>query len=352
MRPFALILALAAFPADVLAEAPASGPSQPQPSTLEARIPQTLLNERDSFFTLVVENDFFGSGTDQNFTNGLRLTYFDVGTPPPLPARWFEALFPYFDINRTTSTYYSAGQNLYTPENIDLVTPDPTDRPYAAFLYGSAGLVTIEDNHLDNVELTLGVIGPLALGEEVQANFHEWIDSKDPRGWDSQLDNEPGLMVSWQRTWPEAYATRLAGGHYLRVMPHLGLTLGNIHTHANTGLTVQLMPWRDRWQSQPLRVRPAVAGSGFFSTFEHDWSWMVFAGADGRAVGRNIFLDGNTFEDSPSVDKRPLVADLSAGLALTYGRTRLSYTLNWRSEEFENQDTPHIFGALSLGYRF
>jgi hypothetical protein len=79
------------------------------------------------------------------------------------------------------------------------------------------------------------------------------------------------------------------------------------------------------------------------------FSWSVFAGLEGRAVGRNIFLDGNTFRDSPSVDKKYFVGDANIGVALTYGRTQLTYTLNWRSEEFQGQDKPDIFGAIGLG---
>ncbi len=327
--------------------------SDHQRQPLAARIPDAMLTaDDDRFLTLTVENDYFGSGTDQNYTNGVRLTYFDLGDNAPAPARWLASLVPTFELNHTTSVYYSIGQNLFTPENITRSIPDPDDRPYAGFLYGSAGFTSVTNNHVDELEMTLGVVGPVAFGEEVQANFHELINSNDPRGWDHQLENEPGLMLSWQRRWPEAYAAPLGEDWYFRAMPHIGGTLGNIYTYANTGLTLQLMPKRDRWQSQPLRVRPAIPGSGFFSTPERNWSWMLFAGVDGRATGRNIFLDGNTFENSPSVDKKYFVADASAGLALTYGSTRITYTINWRSKEFDNQDGSHVFGAISLGYRF
>ncbi|WP_460994321.1 lipid A-modifier LpxR family protein, partial [Staphylococcus aureus] len=73
--------------------------------------------------------------------------------------------------------------------------------------------------------------------------------------------------------------------------------------------------------------RLAMPGTGFFEIPEKKWGWYLFAGVDARAVARNIFLDGNTFKDSPSVDKFPLVADANAGLALTYDQLRISYTL-------------------------
>jgi len=37
----------------------------------------------------------------------------------------------------------------------------------------------------------------------------------------------------------------------------------------------------------------------------------LFAFVDGRAVGRDIFLDGNTFTDSHSVTRKTFVGDLS-----------------------------------------
>src|SRR3546814_3846176 len=43
-----------------------------------------------------------------------------------------------------------------------------------------------------------------------------------------------------------------------------------------------------------------------------DWFGLYhFVSAEGRLMVRNIFLDGNTFEDSHSVDKYPRVFDRS-----------------------------------------
>tara|TARA_B100001971_G_C18147249_1_gene513775 strand:+ start:316 stop:609 length:294 start_codon:yes stop_codon:yes gene_type:complete len=73
--------------------------------------------------------------------------------------------------------------------------------------------------------------------------------------------------------------------------------------------------------------------------------WSLFTGVEGRAMRCNIFLDGNTFESSPSVD---FIADANAELSFTYGKTQLSYTFNWRSKEFDRQEEPSLFGAASL----
>lgn len=319
--------------------------------TLEQNFSARLKEKpRERFLTLTVENDSLGAGTDRNYTSGVRLSWFDTAAIAPPLARKLDPYLP-MAVNDTTSVHYSLGQNLYAPHDLLRRPPDPADRPYAAFLYGSMGLTSLTDNRMDNVELTLGVIGPLAAGKGTQKFVHSITGSNNPQGWDSQLENEPGLMVSWQRLWPEAYSAAIGDLHF-RTSPYAGATLGNVYTYANTGVMFQLVPKEFRWQGMPLRVRPAMPGSGYFSVPEGEFSWSVFAGAEGRAVARNIFLDGNTFRDSPSVDKKIAVADLNVGVAFTYGRAQLSYTLNWRSKEFHGQDGSDLFGAVGLGYRF
>jgi lipid A 3-O-deacylase len=312
---------------------------------------QAETKPKERFLTLTVENDSLGAGTDRDYTSGVRLSWFDTSAIPPAAARSINPFLPLLSINDTTSVYYSLGQNLYAPRNLHLATPDPTDRPYAGFLYGSMGLVSITDNRLDYVEFTAGVVGPWALGEPTQKFVHSITGSDNPQGWDHQLENELGLMVSWQRLWPKAYTSELGNLHF-RTSPYGGATLGNVYTYASTGVLFQLMPQEYKWQDLPLRIRPAMPGSGYFSVPEGEFAWSVFAGLEGRAMGRNIFLDGNTFQDSPSVDKRFFVGDINLGVAFTYGRTQLSYTVNWRSEEFSGQEKPDIFGAVGLGYRF
>lgn len=319
--------------------------------TFEDRIPEEVKGTPAGFFTFTTENDYFGGDTDENYTNGVRLTYYDYGAEPPWFADLLDRWVPTFRVNETTSTYYSIGQNLYTPKNITASVPDPTDRPYAAFLYTSAGMTSISGNHVDDLEATLGIVGPWALGRQTQQFVHDNFGFDHPAGWEYQLKNEPGLMLSWQRQWPEAFYMDI-DALIFRTSPHIGLTLGNIYTYAATGVSFQITPKQYQWQSKPLRVRPAIPGNGYFAVPENKFAWSLFAGAEGRAMGRNIFLDGNTFRDSPSVDKKYGVVDLNAGVSVTYGRTQISYTLNWRSKEFDGQQDSSVFGAISVGYRF
>lgn len=324
-----------------------------KPPLVDTFSQETADSTHKRFVTLVFENDSIGRGSDQNYTNGVRLTYFNMDAAFPDIAHKIADSVPTFDINRTSSIYYSLGQNLYTPDNIESRVLATDDRPWAAFLYGSIGMATLTDNHIDELEATLGIIGPYALGEQVQKAVHKHItDSPLPKGWHNQLENEPGLMLSWQRRWPQFFSYEKAGLIF-SAQPSVGINLGNVYTYAASGFSLRLSPERSRWSDTPLRVRPALPGTGYFETHDDDpFDWYLFAGIEGRAMARNIFLDGNTFENSHSVDKFPLVGDANAGIAFTFGRTRLSYTLVYRSKEFEGQDRGDLFGALSLSYKF
>lgn len=309
-----------------------------------------------NFISLSVENDVLGGGTDQYYTSGVRLTYFNVNTPvPPVVDEMADAI-PSFDLNETTSTFFTLGQNIYTPENIEVSANQEDDRPWAAFLYGSVGLATLEDNHIDELEVTLGVVGPEALGEQSQKFIHEHItDSPTPRGWTNQLDFEPGLIVSAQRRWPRFYRhdfDTALGDYRFQIEPNVNVSLGNIYTYAGGGFAFSFGPDVEIIQDKPPRVRPAMPGSGYFETPEEGWGWLIFAGLDGRAVARDIFLDGNTFKESHSVDKKYFVGDASAGIAFTYDQYRLSYSINARSKEFDGQEDPSVFGSLTLSTRF
>jgi hypothetical protein len=343
--PILLLAAVLAFPNVAGAEN--------KPTTVEASIPQDVLNApQKKIITVVMENDSLGGGTDRNYTSGIRINYMDVGAKFPDIAHKIDRLVPTFRINKTSSIYYSLGHNIYTPRDITQKTANPLDRPWAGLLYGSMGMVTMTDNHTDEVEATVGVVGPLAMGGWAQKFAHKHLtDSPKPQGWSHQLKNEPVGMLAWQRGWPMAVSGHIAK-NFWSLKPYFGVAAGNLYTYGDVGFNIRLSPADSKWQDTPIRVRPSMPGTGIYEIPKNKWSWELFSGLEGRAVVRNIFLDGNTFAKSYSVEKKPFVADATAGVAMTYNKARISYTLVYRTKEFVLQDSPEIFGAVSLGIRF
>ena len=299
--------------------------------------------------SLNFENDLF-YGNDRNYTNGVRAAWLSGPDDTPDWAVRTAAWFPLFPERCCVRTEYAVGQNMYTPADISLSNPPPDDRPYAGWLYASIGVIAETDDRLDQLGLSIGVVGPASFAEQTQKFVHRHVGSPRPQGWDTQLDNEPGIVLTYQRSWREFVSRTLITGLPYDITPHVGGAFGNVFTYLDAGLMLRV------GQNLPLdygppRIQPSLPGSGFFLAGDR-FGWYLFAGVEGRAVAHNIFLDGNTFSDSRSVDKKPLVGDLQFGLALTWQDVRLSYTHVLRTAEFETQRGGDDFGALSLSVRF
>ncbi len=300
-----------------------------------------------SAVSIVVENDLF-SNTDRHYTNGIRFSG-EVGLDE-VPAWLLDAAdaFPLFPDGGKKRARLSVGQNMYAPPDLTQENPPLDERPYAGWLYGSIGLVAETGQQLDQLELSLGVVGPASFAAETQKLVHEITGSDNPRGWDTQLKNEPGVLLTYQRSW-RGYGDPKPGLG-ADFTPHLGGALGNVFTYANAGATLRFGEHLPNDYGPP-RIQPSLPGSAFFDP-PNGFSWYIFVGIEARAVARNIFLEGNTFKDSRSVEKEPLVGDLQAGIALTLWRTRVSYTHVLRTREFEGQDETDSFGAFSISFRF
>lgn len=304
--------------------------------------------EQTGTLSFILENDIF-AGKDQHYTNGARVIWVPgKDAPTPQWAVKVARYVPWFPDEGEIRHGYAFGQSMFGPEDITLVDPPLDERPYAGWLYGTVGLGVESGRQLDLVSLTLGVVGPASLAEQTQKFVHKVVDSNKPQGWDTQLDNEPGVILTYQRNW-RGYATST---HATRMdfTPHLGFALGNVFTYANAGLTMRVGKNLPNDYGPP-RIQPGLPGSGDFSPASN-FGWYFFAGVEGRVVARNIFLDGNTFSDSRSVDKKPLVGDLQVGFVLDWSDVRLSYTHVVRSREYETQDSHDQFGALSVSFKF
>lgn len=304
-------------------------------------------------FSLMLENDVFGSGTDRHFTHGTKLSYTTREHLPDEddPIGMVAGLIPFWPAGARARATYALGQNIYTPDDIADPNPRPDDRPYAGWLYVSGGLIAVapDASRSDAVVLELGVVGPASLAEDTQTTWHDWFDFQDPNGWDHQLENEPGFALLYEHT-RAVWRDEIIGGLSADLVPNAGFALGNVATYLSAGATVRIGGDLTA-DLGPPRIRPSLPGSSFIQG-DQGFNWYTFASVGGRLVGRNIFLDGNTFTDSQSVDKKLLVGDIQAGLAMMWTDWRLTYTYVLRSKEFDTQDRIDKFGALSLSYRF
>ena len=333
-----------------------NGPQSPQ------RTPADTLEDeviKGGTFSIQIENDKMNN-TDRHYSNGFRIGWVsdrdDKG--PDWLREGLDLLYPFAQL-KGSRIGFTLGHTIFTPNDTQTRTLIRDDRPYAGWLFAGASLhgealdkppILLNDpvDIIDTVELTLGIVGPHAYGEEVQNNFHDLIGVDRAYGWDNQLKDEATINLMFERRWRPTPLT--LWGIEADAVPSIGGSLGNVFIFGAAGTMLRIGQRLDV-DYGPAHIQPSLSGPEMMSRHE-GLSWYLFAGTQGRAVGRNIFLDGNTFRDSHSVDSKPFVADFQAGIAFAYGSARLSLAQIWRTKEFDGQDGHDEFGAVNLSWHF
>lgn len=307
-------------------------------------------------WTFQVENDAVSTlkGTsDQYYTSGLRLGYTSGTTHVPDFLAGIGRTVWGDGVQRVS---FDLSQSLFTPRDTQQRQPVLGDRPYAGWLHADLGLIHDTDDARSVLGLSLGVVGPSALGKVVQNGFHNIIGDTPNLGWRNQIKDEPAVELTVERTYRiPLYHFDVAGLNGLEtdLLPAATVGVGTVRDYVQGGISFRLGQGLASDFGAP-RIRPGLTGTDAY-TPNRPFAWYVFAGADGQAIARDVFLDGSTFRDSqgPHVTKRPLVAEFQGGLAVMAYGVRLTYTQTWQTEEFRRQKSGLFnFGSLALSAKF
>lgn len=309
--------------------------------------------------TVYFENDLFDN-TDRYYTNGVRISWLsqDLETLQDWPQlQRLKKRIPGLNRNGYTNNIgLSIGQNIYTPENTHAHTLQKNDRPYAGWLYGSISLHHKNQVLLHKFELTLGIIGPAALGKQAQNGVHTLRNLALANGWENQLKTEPGMIAAYdiyrRYAWHFAAHSGIGGD----LIPNTGISLGNVLTEVRVGAA-----WRIGWNTPANFYGNSINALGYVQPPPDDllqpqkrFSCCFFTSVTGHAVARNIFLDGNSFRTSHRVDKIPLVGSGEIGVGIRWKRLRLTYSQIWQTRQFHHQNGDQRYGSIALtwGGRF
>ena len=301
-----------------------------------------------------IDNDLFGK-QDQGYSNGVQLTLVspnltDYTNDPCLPrlARWFnrylDRLTPEgFEQQNMVATF---GHAIFTPTDFTRSDVIVDDRPYAAALLFGLGYNARNGDRLRTTQVQFGIVGPSALGEQVQNEVHHILGDEPFQGWDNQLRDEPVIRLVHERMRRFSPDNGTWGWD---AITHYGGSLGNLATYANAGAEFRFgrnLP--DDFGSTPLRPAGENTAPTRSRPIGAPFGIHLFLTFDARWVLRDITLDGNTFKDSHSADKKALVGDAGIGLALTKGRWKFALARYYRSREFEGQVEAPVFGSFTI----
>lgn len=296
------------------------------------------------------ENDIF-SNTDSDYSDGSRLSV--LLHRPDAENEWLNIPF-IEELDRTHFISFSLTQQMFTPSDLNESELIEDDRPYAGWLYVEMGLHASSARHLDSLSLQLGIVGPASGMEHLQHYIHEKLGSEIAQGWDNQLSNEVGLQLNYQHKW--RYVPEPIRGVESSIIPYVGGEFGNIAINANAGVQLRF-GWNipeDFGSSSideggengiPIRTKCLVETS-------KPWSLNFQVATGGMLVARDIFLDGNTFTQSHSVEKEYARIYGSFGISGRYKNFSLDYFQTYHSRQFENGKSVHSIGSVIISYLF
>lgn len=310
--------------------------------------------KQGSAFAFYIENDSSnvgGPGSDQGYTNGVKFSYIYAEDHVPKwsknslqDLRWLD-----HDLDKSKVNFeISLGQQIYTPNNIASPNLIPDDRPYAGWLYVGLATNLKEEFASHFFELDIGLVGPSALGKQIQNGYHKIVEKAPAQGWSHGLNDEPTLQLFYQKRFK--YLNR----QNFDLIPFYGAALGNVQIAVHVGGLARLgvnLP-NDFGPSRPS----ASDGDSFVPTTpsqsDHQLGYYIFGSVRGNAIARNMFLDGNTFQSSHHVTKYPFNFDTEFGLGMQLFPVAVVWRYVVRSPEFKERSIFNGFGCLNITYFF
>lgn len=308
------------------------------------------------FSALLWDNDLFSPrNTDAYYTNGFLYHHMSDPVEPEKGRHWSscpglstladvagDALIR-TDANSQYRHSWGFGQIIQTPVDLSLNPPDPTDQPYAGLLYGGCGFHVLEDGHAESMSLLFGVVGPMSLAESTQDIAHKVTGSEYPQGWEHQLNNEPVLNLMYDRQRVMAHLS--ADGHGITIFDNLGFSFGNLLINGTAGINALFA----RNPRAAFSMRPDFAGRYPWLSQSQPLGFYAVTSLQAMVVGRNLFLDGNSFRDSPSVDKEYVVGSGQVMMGYGFSCLALQLGLNFSTRTFKTQqESWPRYGTLGL----
>ncbi len=285
------------------------------------------------------DNDsFLGQGSDRYYTNGLYIFYRQA-----------------LDVKNSTKLANKVlgleiGQKMYNPISGYVPNAGFVDRPFAAYLYAGANLNLLYKNE-SNVKLSAqtGMIGPAALGKQVQNIIHDTFGFYNLNGWQYQIRNNFQLNLSAE------YNRLMARASWIDLSASAYANIGTGFNGAGIGPLVRIGDFNQLFNSvstQSISTRNS-------STPLHSRELFLYYKPQFNYVAYDATVEGGLFQDSqpagPEIRSTPNRAVLSQQVGAAYGCKRwvidLAAIFHTRDVKTQTFNT-HQWGSATILYRF
>jgi lipid A 3-O-deacylase len=251
---------------------------------------------------------------------------------------------------------FEIGQKIYNPQSGSIFYRDAdqpllVDRPFAAYLYVGATLNFLyKDESNLKVGAQLGIVGPGALGKDVQDFVHDNFGFYHPSGWEFQIRNEAQLNLSAE------YNKLIARGGWIDISLASYLNLGNGFSGAGVGPLVRLGSFNQLFNS--VSTQSTVIKNQTVTPL-HPHEIFFYYKPLFNYVAYDATIQGGLFDkhnDPNSLEitrnKEPFIFSQQFGVAFTTGRFVADVAAIFHTEEVKEMVRSEQWGSVTLLYRF
>lgn len=285
----------------------------------------------NSYFRFHYDNDFF-TKTDEYYTQGITLDYVhpSIKKLPLTKLLWK----PY-----TTAPQYGVTLNLfgYTPTSIASDSILYGDRPFNASISLKTFLIQADEVHHQQIStaFSIGIMGPYALGYQIQDNIHRWLKNPLPHGWQYQIQND--IILNYQINYEKQLYH--AGNNFL-LNTAAEARVGTLNDRVSGGFN--FMAGRFNKRFKPVGYNKRKTEYYFYGQ-----SRINFIGYDASMQG-GVFNRNNPYIIAGS-DITRVTYQADAGVIVNFKKLYLSYTQSFLTKEFRTGKY-HRWGGISIGF--
>jgi lipid A 3-O-deacylase len=241
------------------------------------------------------------------------------------------------------------GQEIFTPYSGNVYQMDKQDRPFTAYMHMGATMKWLyKSENILSANVQAGIMGPGAMGKQIQSGFHKAFGLYEIKGWEHQLNNEASLNMELNY---QHFLFRENKEHF-DLSATSGALIGNTFSGANAGLLLRIGKMNAFHQTAYNNSRVESKNSGMKKT---KTEIFLFTKPQINYVAYNATIQGGMFRS----DKGPVTFDIKrwvysqqigVDFATNRWSSKLFYTL--KSKEVESTASGYQYGSIALSYHF
>jgi hypothetical protein len=277
------------------------------------------------------DNDYF-TKSDEYYSQGITLEYVQPAIKKILPAKLLWA--PY-----KTSPQFGITINVYgyTPTSINSDSILYGDRPFDSNISFTTFLIQADNVHHQQVStsFSLGIMGPAALGNEIQTGIHRWLKNPVPHGWQYQIQND--IIINYQMNYEKQL---LSAGNNFLLNTTADARLGTLNNKLSGGFNFMAGKFNQRFLP--------------FTDAQRKIEYYFYGQGRLHFIGYDASLQGGLFNHkSPYTirgsDISRVVFQADGGIIVNLKSLFFSYTQSFLTKEFRTGKY-HRWGGVSVGF--